>query len=204
MRDMRTLVIMVLSVLLVAAVGIIGLFLSQPKKPSVLARPTTSESGIPEVATGGEAANEVRLYYLSPDQNQLEVEKRYVRMPDLIPGRVETALREWLKGPKPGNLILPVPKGAQLQNVYWSEEDRRIYVSFSEEFSPGLQSHGLAEWATIYAIVNTVMDQSPAINDVQILVNGEVISDTQSVWDWSLPFKADQTFVRHGSNGGTG
>lgn len=160
--------------------------------PPDLAHTTQSQPDKPE------NSERIDLYYLSPDHSQLIKETRLVLRSGAITDRIRKALDELLKINKaPSNLIAPIPEGVILQSVFWSELDGRAYVSFSREIIDNNPGHALSEWATIYSIVNTVAAQSAAIKEVQILVEGEIVSSPKMNWDWSLPYRPDFTFVHY-------
>jgi spore germination protein GerM len=140
---------------------------------------------------------DIRLYFMDAEYKQLVIERRPIEPAVLIPDRVKIALQALIEGPTTHRLISTIPDGTRLESVFWNEADARVYVSFSEQLLTHHPGHTLSEWGTIYAIVNTVCAQSDAIREVQILINGETIQDTNTVWDWSLPFEKDDTFVQY-------
>lgn len=139
----------------------------------------------------------VTLYYPLANHELLATETIETLPSETLTQKIEIALTELLRGPRGDSLINPIPDGTQLQSVFWREQDSRAYVSFTPALLDERSLHALGEWATIYSIVNTVAEQSPAIRDVQILIDGEPIRSDYTVWDWSLPFEPDMTFVRY-------
>jgi spore germination protein GerM len=141
---------------------------------------------------------DMSLFFLSRDHGKLVPYSISVNAPSSVRGRVKMALDELLKGPPAlyaQEMVNAIPPGTALQSVWWNDREGRVYASFSEELIRGNRAHALAEWATIYSIVNTAAAQSPAIREVQLLVDGQVIDSAYTVWDWSLPFEPDQVFV---------
>jgi len=195
--DIRALIILLLIILLIGSLGVVYYLYKEVNVPP-------GEISIPKVAVKPNAAMpgnlslEVEVYYLTADQQQLAVEKREIAPTNSITERMENALQFLLREPASHDLISPIPKGTQLESIFWSEPDGRVYVSFSEDLITKAPGHGLSEWATIYSIVNTAAAQSAAVKDVLILVGGAIVSQRNNfntLWDWSLPFRPDHSLV---------
>jgi len=159
--------------------------------PTLLPTPRKETSGM-----GEPTQKEITIYFLTEDCSRLEGEKRTVLSPESIPERVHKALDEMLRGPVSTKLLKPVPANTQIQSVFWDDVTGRISVSFSDELVQGNPGHALSEWVTIYSIVDTAAEQSPAVKEVQLLVNGEPVNNAFTIWDWSLPFLPDKSAIR--------
>ncbi len=198
--DFRTFLIILLALLLALSIGtVVFLFQEINTKPTTIPIPNSIENPTPHPSS--ESLNigmQIDVYYVTKNHQQLAIEKKEVTPTNSITERIQIALEKLIQGPRTQGLITPIPVDTELESVFWSELDGRIYVSFSEELVEKAPGHALSEWATIYCIVNTVAAQSPAIKDVQILVGGEVITQRGTLWDWSMPFQSDDTFLlRH-------
>ncbi|MFB3785941.1 MAG: GerMN domain-containing protein [bacterium] len=195
--DSRTNLIIALSVLLAASLATAGFLYWQlesqsdpiPIPPEVI----ENEKAAPAFTNG----ITIDLYFLTMDHTQFAVEKRLILEPSSITGRIRQAMEELLRGTLSKNLIAPIPEQTKLQSVFFNEMDGRAYISFSKELIANNPGHALSEWAAIYSIVNTAAAQSAAVKEVQILVDGEIINSDNTLWDWSLPFQPDPTFVRY-------
>jgi len=196
--DIRTILIIGLSILLTATIAVSGYFYWQlEKKPQPIPIPNLDSLSQP-VQSSSDVSERIDVYYLTPDQSQFMVDKRLIIKAETIPERIHKALDELLNTKKiPSSMIAPIPPGTQLQSVYWNEMDGRVYVSFSKEILDNNPGHALSEWATIYCIVNTFAAQSATVKEVQILIDGETIHNPNAIWDWSHPFQPDHTFVRY-------
>lgn len=204
MMDSRTLLITALAISLVISFGaIIYLYQESQRfsveipvpKEIVEATPRPTYSAIPSLVM-------IDLFFLNNEHTMLAVEQRQITQPPTINNRVQVALEELLEGPRSAEKIHPLPAGVGLQSVYWTEKNGRIYASFSKELIEYKPTHALAEWAMIYSIVNTVSAQSPVVKTVQILVDGQIVQNNQTLWDWSLPFEKDDTFVQYNMESG--
>ena len=140
---------------------------------------------------------DIPLYFQTLEQTQLVRVSRQVEPADTVPERAKVALQELLAGPRSRGLITPIPKGTELISAFWDKTNQRIYANFSDALIENHPGHTLSEWATIYSIVNTVVAQTPQIEEVQILVNGQPIREDRFNWDWSLPFKPDELFLEY-------
>jgi len=197
LMDVRTNMIIGLSVLLCFTAGLAGFLFWQlesksdpiPIPADVLQTQTTTPAFTNSIT--------INLYFLTMDQSQFAIEKRLILEPASITDRIRKAMEELLRGTHSKNLISPIPEQTQLQSVFFNETEGRAYISFSKELIANNPGHALSEWAAIYSIVNTAAAQSAAVKEVQILVDGEIIDSTHTIWDWSLPFQPDPTFVRY-------
>lgn len=188
--------ILLASIMTTAAVAVFLTLYLEPFQKAPLFVNTTPNASVPINTIVSNDKMQVRLYFLTADHQQLAIENREIASTPVIKTKVETALQAWMEGPKESGLILPMPSGTQLKGVFWSESSKTMYINFSEALIQNAPGHTLAEWATIYGIVNTVVDLSPLIEQVQIVVNNQPVSDDYTVWDWSMPFKPNDTFVR--------
>lgn len=204
--DFRTVLIAVLLFLVAAMAVMLAMVQYPPADGGPVPFPGGPGSGAvpPQSAEAPQSGNYMRVYYLTHDQNQLHAERRLIVNTGPISARVERAMEAFLDGPKSSNLVSPVPSGTQLQSVFWSEQNRCVYISFSEEILKNHPGHALAEWGTIYAIVNTAAGQSPAVERVHILVDGREIANPNTLMDWSKPFEPDATFVLRTADGEAG
>lgn len=202
--DTRTLIIVLLSLLLAAAIAVSGYFYWQlESKPGPIPVPEQIKIAQekPQEADNSEQLN---IFYLPPDYSQFIKETRISLRSTVVSERIRKALEELLNPQKiPSNLVVPIPEGTKLQNVFWSDTDGRVYISFSRELVDNAPGNALEEWATIYSIVNTVAAQSAAVKEVQILKEGEMITADHLNWDWSRPFLPDSTFVRYSTRSET-
>jgi Sporulation and spore germination len=73
--------------------------------------------------------------------------------------------------PAPAPLLQPIPDGAALRSVFLTDRGE-AYVDMSPEISRNHPGGSLEELFTVYAIVNVLTVNLPAITSVQILVDG--------------------------------
>lgn len=198
--DLRTLFIGFLTLVLAVSLAAAGYLYLRLQELETTDIPIPQEvidaqSQPAEIPTG--PMDLIRLYFPTESHDLLSYEVIQTLPNDTLSERLHTAVTELMRGPRQDGLLNPIPEGTQLQSVFWREQDNRAYVSFSPQLLDKNSLNALAEWATIYSIVNTVAEQSSAIREVQILIDGQIIKSDFTTWDWSMPFKPDKTFVRY-------
>ncbi|MDP8244960.1 MAG: GerMN domain-containing protein [Candidatus Hinthialibacter antarcticus] len=198
--DLRTIFIGVLILVLAASLAAAGYFYLRLQELETTDIPIPqaiidAQSEPAEMPTG--PMDMIRLYFPTASHDLLSYEVVQTLPNETLTERLHTAVTELMRGPRQDGMLNPVPEGTQLQSVFWREQDHCAYISFSPQLIDKNSLNALAEWATIYSIVNTVAEQSSAIREVQILIDGQVIKSEFTTWDWSMPFKPDKTFVRY-------
>jgi germination protein M len=88
-----------------------------------------------------------------------------------------------------------MPMGTRLRAFYVTERGD-AFVDFSGELSRAHPGGSLAELLTVYAIVNAVTVNLPAIQRVQILVEGSEVDTVAGHVDVRRPLVRDASLVR--------
>ena len=114
-----------------------------------------------------------RLFYVAKDGMRLEGLERDVPF-GATPGEQATALIEEQLKPAPEPLLAPLPPGTSLRGVFVTEGGD-AYVDLSREATAAHTGGSLDELFSVYAIVNTLTVNLPAITRVQILVDGREV-----------------------------
>jgi spore germination protein GerM len=194
---MKKAVLVILSFGLIVMLGVgISLLVSSMRGPS-----TALE--LPPIPVKEEPPDEnntftVPLYFLSSDHRLLVKERRTLVLSGRLEDRLEILVRALIGGPSARNLLPTIPEGTRLQSLFWDEAQKCVVLSLSREFIDSRPGHALAEWASIYSLVNTLADHDSAIQTVQILVEGELVED-DLLWDLTEPLAPDKTFVFYDS-----
>lgn len=112
---------------------------------------------------------QVTLYFPSTDDDLLHSETR-----EIVAGPAEKEaaeiVAELISGSHSGYLS-PLPSGTTLRQVFITREGT-AFVDFSRELVEKHPSGSAAEMTTIYAVVNSLIKNIPAIKQVFILVEG--------------------------------
>ena len=105
--------------------------------------------------------------------------------------RIVTAL---LEGPRKGGMPV-MPAGTRLRAFYCSPEGT-AFVDLSQEASQNHPGGVGAELLTVYALVNSLIANIPAIRTVKILCAGSETDTLAGHVDLRRPFNANMLLVR--------
>jgi spore germination protein GerM len=134
------------------------------------------------------------LYYADADGQALVPVQREVPLAEdtVTQGRqILSALLE----PAPEPHVSVIPEGTMLRAFYVTERGD-AFVDFSSEVSTNHPGGSFTELLTVYAIVNAVTANLPAIQRVQILVDGKEADTLAGHVDLRRPLQRDQSLVR--------
>jgi spore germination protein GerM len=133
------------------------------------------------------------LYYISEDGLSLVGVPREVVFGEAI---VEQARRivEAQLGPAPGPLAAAIPEGTRLRALFISERGD-AFVDLSSEARANHRGGALDELFTVYALVNALTVNLPAIVRVQILVEGEEVDTLAGHVDLRNPLRQSLTWI---------
>ena len=174
-----------------AALGAWVLFVGLPRwyPPDTPPAATGATAALP---TAGEFVD-TTLFYISDDGMQLvEFERRLERQADPT-AQARVILEAQLAEP-PAPLLSPIPPGTRLLNVYLAERGD-AFADLSEEVTLGHSGGSLEELFTVYAIVNALTTNLPAINAVQILINGREVDTLVGHVDLQGPLERNMQWV---------
>lgn len=135
----------------------------------------------------------VRLYFPSAAGATLVVETREIVDTKRPADRGAQILAALLDGPRTPGALPAVPPGTTLRQL-WVRDDGNAYADFSEELLRDATGGSSDEILTIYAIVDSLTENVPAIRKVGILVAGRE-RDTFGHLDLSRPLLPDLTLA---------
>lgn len=184
------------------------LFVSLPRWYGSKPAPGPSVPAAP-APPGAERKITATLYFISEDGMALVGVQREVPFGDPI---VEQARRivEAQLGPAPQPLAAAVPQGTALRGIYVTERDcdpqggacrRDAFVDLSADARTKHTGGALDELFTIYAIVDAVTVNLPAISRVQILVDGKEVDTLAGHVDLRHPLEKNLKWVRTEKDG---
>jgi hypothetical protein len=196
--------VQVAAVVAVAVLGIWLLFFALPGRY----RPGSTGSP-PAAPAGGPAAAPERkitaiLYYIAEDGMSLVGVQREVPFGEPIAEQARRIVEAQL-GPAPAPLAAAVPDGTTLRGVYVTERDcdtegatcqRDAFVDLSPEARNRHTGGALDELFTIYAIVDAITVNLPAISRVQILVDGKEVDTLAGHVDLRHPLEKNLKWVK--------
>lgn len=150
-------------------------------------------------AAAGAAGGETRriratLFYVAEDGNRLvgvDREVTYAEGPVDQARRLMEALVEPIEKP----LLQAIPADTKLRTLFITDTGD-AYVDFSPELSSKHPGGSLSELLTVYAIVDTLTVNLPAIVRVQILVDGKEVDTLAGHVDLRRPLPRNLTWTR--------
>lgn len=148
----------------------------------------------PALAGGGAAERRIRvkLYLGHPEERALVEEDREIPFSTDIARQVRAVLESLAEGSQ-GDLLPVLPEGTRVLDVF--VRGGVAYVNLSAEASSGHEGGSVAELVTVYAIVNSVAMNFPAVRRVQITVDGEARSSLAGHIDITAPLAPDLSLL---------
>jgi spore germination protein GerM len=139
------------------------------------------------------AVASVTLYFPSASDDGLAVETREIVDTKRPADRGAQILAALIDGPRSEGALPAMPPGTTLRHL-WVRDDGNAYADFSEELATGASGGSAEEIRTIYAIVDSLTANVPAIQRVGILVGGRQ-RDTLGHLDIRRPLPPDLTLA---------
>ena len=171
----------------------------------------TPAAGAPTAApaTTPERKINATLYYIAEDGMSLVGMQREVPFGEPIAEQARRIIEAQL-GVAPEPLAAAIPGGTTLRGIYVTERDcesepaacqRDAFVDLSVEARTRHTGGALDELFTIYAIVDAVTVNLPAISRVQILVDGKEVDTLAGHVDLRHPLEKNLKWVRTDKEG---
>jgi spore germination protein GerM len=134
------------------------------------------------------------LYYGAPDGQGLVAVRREVPLAEGAVPQGRTILDALLADAAPEPYVKMIPDGTTIRAFYVTERGD-AFVDFGPEISSGHPGGSFAELLTVYAIVNTITANLPAVQRVQILINGAEADTLAGHVDLRRPLTPDPTLI---------
>lgn len=145
----------------------------------------------PEEATAHITAT---LFYATAEGESLVAVRREVALAEGVVAQGREIIEAQLE-PAPEPYLSPVPAGTTLRAFYATPRGD-AFVDLSSELSTGHPGGSLAELLTVHAIVNAVTANLPAIQRVQILIDGREVDTIAGHIDIRRPLVRDVSLLR--------
>jgi Sporulation and spore germination len=192
-----------LAIAAVAALGAYVLFVALPRwyRPQGTSAAAESQPSRPATA---ERKITATLYFISEDGMSLVGVQREVPFDEPV-ARQARRIVEAQVGSPPPPFATAVPQETRVRNVFVTEQGcdegeseckRDAFVDLSPEARTRHTGGALDELFTIYAIVNAVTVNLPAISRVQILVDGSEVDTLAGHVDLRRPLEKNLTWVK--------
>jgi germination protein M len=139
------------------------------------------------------------LFYGSQDGQALIPVRREVPLAEGVVAQGRQILATQLQA-APAPFVSVIPPDTTLRAFYVTERGD-AFVDLSRELSSAHPGGSLTELLTVYAIVNAVTANLPAIQRVQILLEGKEVDTIAGHVDVRRPLARDSTLVRETETG---
>jgi hypothetical protein len=135
----------------------------------------------------------VKLLFASETEPALVSEERAVAFSPDFPRQLRLVLEELVRGSEAGHLA-PLPADTKVLAVFVTAEGL-AYVDLSKEAAAGHPGGSLDERLSVYAVVDTLASNFPAVRRVQILIDGKPAQTLAGHMDLSRPLAPDLTLI---------
>lgn len=133
------------------------------------------------------------LFYVSSDGTRLVAVEREVPYGASATEQARRILEEQVK-PAPSQYVSAVPSGTRVRAVFVTGRGE-AFVDLSREVGSGHVGGSLTELFTVYAIVNALTTNLPAIRGVQLLVEGQEVDTLAGHIDLRRPLRKNLRWV---------
>jgi spore germination protein GerM len=137
---------------------------------------------------------EATIFYGTPDGQALVGVRREVELADDILAQGREILRHQLQ-PAPAPYVSVIPEGTVLRAFYVTDRGE-AFVDLSSEITTAHPGGSMTELLTVYALVNAVTANLPALERVQLLVEGREVETIAGHVDVRRPLSRDPSLVQ--------
>ena len=160
----------------------------------VTPRVTTDGDAEPPTATGDVPHITATLYYADAEGQGLVPAQREVPLAEDPVAQGRQILAAQL-APAPEPYVSVIPEATMLRAFYVTDRGD-AFVDLSREVSANHPGGSFTELLTVYAIVNAVTANLPAIQRVQILIDGKEADTLAGHVDLRRPLQRDESLVK--------
>jgi hypothetical protein len=165
--------------------------LTRRTPPGATVAPATSVTGAP--ASQGRKIK-AHLFYVADDGAHLTSVERDVAFGDSAADQAREIISAQI-APVPAPVVSPVPPGTTLRAVFIADGGN-CYVDLSREVAAAHPGGTVDELMTVYAIVNALTVNLPAITAVQVLVDGKEVDTLAGHVDLRRPLARNLAWVQ--------
>jgi germination protein M len=157
--------------------------------------PTEQDPVAPTAPPAPERHITAVLFYGSADAQHLVAVKREVPFGDGPVEQGRQIVLSQLTMTPTAPLVSVIPTGATLRNFYMSDKGE-AFVDLGPEIVAAHAGGSAAELLTVYALVNAVTANLPAVTRVQILVDGREVDTLAGHVDIRRPLRRNDSLVQ--------
>lgn len=169
------------------------LFIAAPKLYRVRPQPQTAQPQ-PTETTAAQRKITATLFFIGQDGMSLETAQREVPFGDPIDEQARRIIEAQI-APAPAPLASAIPAGVKLRALYVSERGE-AFVDFTTEITTQHTGGALDELFTVYAVVNALTLNLPAITRVQILIGGKEADTLAGHVDLRRPLSKNLKWIK--------
>ncbi|HEV3215223.1 MAG TPA: GerMN domain-containing protein [Vicinamibacterales bacterium] len=149
----------------------------------------------PGAAAGAAEARKIRarLFFVGPDGERLSPVEQEVPLGDGPAEQARRIVEAELSAP-PTTYASPIPAGTKLKTIFLTPKGE-AYLDLSPEVRTNHPGGTTNEVLTVYALVNALTWNLPAITGVQILVDGKEVDTLAGHLDLRRPLEQDLTYA---------
>jgi hypothetical protein len=177
-----------------AALVLIAISIARMYAP---ARPVPSDAPITRSPTTPKETAHITatLFFGAPDGQSLAPMRRDVALAETVVDQGRQILAAQLSEVPPAPYVSVIPAATMLRAFYVTERGD-AFVDLSSDIVRGHPGGSLNELLTVYAIVNAVSANLPAVRRVQILVDGKEADTIAGHVDLRRPLTRNDSLVR--------
>ncbi len=149
------------------------------------------EGPTPGVLPVPSGSRSITLYFGAADAERLVSEPREVAVSQEFLDQVTAVLRELSAGPDSEGAVSCLPSGTIIEEVFFDDIIRVLYVDFNQMLVAGHPGGSSGEYFTIASVVRTLGANFPEIAGVQFLVGGLEIETLAGHLTADEPFWVD-------------
>ena len=158
------------------------------------AAPPAATTGGAPAATGETPHISATLFYASAAGDALVPVRREIPLAEGLVAQGRHIVASQLE-PAPEPYVSPIPPGTTLRAFYLTDRGD-AFVDLSSEVSTAHPGGSMTELLTVQAIVNAVTANLPAVQRVQLLVDGDEVDTIAGHVDVRRPLTSDTSLVR--------
>jgi spore germination protein GerM len=156
--------------------------------------PQAGQAGAEAQPPGPERRINVTLFFISEDGLALVGAQREVPLGEAVSDQARRIVEAQL-GAAPAPLARAIPEGTTLRSLFVSANGE-AFVDLSGDVTARHTGGALDELFTVYAVVNALTVNLPAVTRVQILIDGKEVDTLAGHVDLRHPLQKSMNWVR--------
>lgn len=168
--------------------------LQAPPQDAATADPSDTTT-IPPQATPAVPKIKATLYFASEDGLQLTPVQREVPLAEGAVPQARAILEAQLAAEAPPPLTSTIPAGTTLRGLFVSPQNE-AFVDLDPVVRTGHKGGSMQELLTVYTIVNVLLTNLPALQEVQILIDGREADTLAGHVDLRRPLRKNELLIQ--------